>query len=206
MQNLKSKGFTLVELAIVLVIIGIIIGAILKGQDLIQNARMKKFVNDAGRKWEVATWIFYDREGRFPGDANKDGIIGDGNVKTDLVDRSRLLLSGDNQITLGSFYFLVGLGNDGATRPKNVLVVCSGTTSCQQATEDEIEFFKTFDTSFDGVADVGTGLVRGYKTTTPDINATTWVATVASANIEGTTGNWTSGTHHALVYYFDRRP
>jgi len=37
----KSKGFTLVELAIVLVIIAIILGAILKGQELIKNAKIK---------------------------------------------------------------------------------------------------------------------------------------------------------------------
>ena len=34
----KTRGFTLVELAIVLVIIGIILGAILKGTELINNA------------------------------------------------------------------------------------------------------------------------------------------------------------------------
>lgn len=32
-----SKGFTLIELAIVLVIVGIIIGAVLKGQGLVEN-------------------------------------------------------------------------------------------------------------------------------------------------------------------------
>ncbi len=41
----NQKGFTLVELAIVLVIIGLILGAVLKGQDLINNARMKRLYN-----------------------------------------------------------------------------------------------------------------------------------------------------------------
>ena len=71
----KTRGFTLVELAIVLVIIGIILGAILKGQELINNAKAKRLQNDL-RGLEAAIWTFYDRTGRFPGDCNKDGTIG----------------------------------------------------------------------------------------------------------------------------------
>jgi len=41
----NQKGFTLVELAIVLVIIGIILGAVLKGQALINNAKIKRVYN-----------------------------------------------------------------------------------------------------------------------------------------------------------------
>ena len=71
----KTRGFTLVELAIVLVIIGIILGAILKGQELINNAKVKRLQNDL-RGLEAAIWTFYDRTGRLPGDCNGDGIIG----------------------------------------------------------------------------------------------------------------------------------
>lgn len=42
----KNAGFTLVELAIVLVIIGLIIGGVLTGQQIIQNARVTKALND----------------------------------------------------------------------------------------------------------------------------------------------------------------
>ena len=69
-----TRGFTLVELAIVLVIIGIILGAILKGQDLINNARIKRTLNDL-RGVEAMVWSFYDRYGRFPGDCDKNGRI-----------------------------------------------------------------------------------------------------------------------------------
>ncbi|NPA58431.1 MAG: prepilin-type N-terminal cleavage/methylation domain-containing protein, partial [Aquificae bacterium] len=51
----KQKGFTLIELAIVLVIIGIILGAILKGQELIKNAQAKRVQNDM-RGLEAAVW------------------------------------------------------------------------------------------------------------------------------------------------------
>jgi len=73
----KTRGFTLVELAIVLVIIGIILGAILKGTELINNAKVKRLQNDL-KGLEAAIWTFYDRTGRLPGDCDGNGIIGYG--------------------------------------------------------------------------------------------------------------------------------
>src|ERR1035437_8858750 len=42
----KQAGFTLVEIAIVLVIIGLLLGGILKGQEMITQAKIKNVVND----------------------------------------------------------------------------------------------------------------------------------------------------------------
>ncbi len=70
-----EKGFTLVELAIVLVIIGIILGAVLKGQELINNAKVKRIQRDL-KGLEAMLWTYYDRKNFFPGDCNQDGIIG----------------------------------------------------------------------------------------------------------------------------------
>ncbi len=68
MKHLKSnKGFTLVELAIVLVIIGIILGAVLKGQELIKNAKIKRFYNQY-REVLAAVYTYYDRYNYYPGD------------------------------------------------------------------------------------------------------------------------------------------
>lgn len=69
----NQKGFTLVELAIVLVIIGIILGAVLKGQELINNARVKRIQNDM-KGLEAMIWTFFDRKGRLPGDCNSNGL------------------------------------------------------------------------------------------------------------------------------------
>jgi len=42
----KQAGFTLVEIAIVLVIIGLLLGGILKGQEMITQAKIKNLISD----------------------------------------------------------------------------------------------------------------------------------------------------------------
>ena len=72
---MNRRGFTLVELAIVLVIIGIILGAVLKGQEVINNAKAKRVLNDL-KGLEALTWTFYDRYNRLPGDCPVTGPDG----------------------------------------------------------------------------------------------------------------------------------
>ena len=63
----RQVGFTLVEIAIVLVIVGLLIGGMLKGQELILNAKLKKIERDRSG---VATAIlaYQDRYRQLPGD------------------------------------------------------------------------------------------------------------------------------------------
>ncbi len=42
----RQRGFTLVEIAVVLVIIGLLLGGVLKGQELINSAKVKSVVSD----------------------------------------------------------------------------------------------------------------------------------------------------------------
>ena len=63
----KQKGFTLVEIAVVLVIIGLLLGAILQGTELIDNSRIKKASSDISAI-SAAYLSYQDRYKRLPGD------------------------------------------------------------------------------------------------------------------------------------------
>jgi prepilin-type N-terminal cleavage/methylation domain-containing protein len=68
--NRKSSteaGFTLVEIAIVLVIIGLLLGGILKGQEMITQAKIKNTINDFNGV-TVAVTSYQDRYRYLPGD------------------------------------------------------------------------------------------------------------------------------------------
>src|SRR5947207_4078528 len=62
-----ETGFTLVEIAIVLVIIGLLLGGILKGQEMITQAKIKNAINDFNGV-TVAVTSYQDRYRALPGD------------------------------------------------------------------------------------------------------------------------------------------
>jgi len=66
-RNSSEAGFTLVEIAIVLVIIGLLLGGILKGQEMITQAKIKNIVNDFNGI-TVAVTSYQDRYRAIPGD------------------------------------------------------------------------------------------------------------------------------------------
>jgi len=69
----KQKGFTLIEIAIVLVIIGLLLGGVLKGQELINTARVRALNNTVDGI--TAAWFsFQDRYRAFPGDYTQASI------------------------------------------------------------------------------------------------------------------------------------
>jgi prepilin-type N-terminal cleavage/methylation domain-containing protein len=92
----RQTGFTLVEIAIVLVIIGLLLGGVLKGQELIFNSKVKATFN-LSREMSAAVNSYLDRYGQLPGDdtqaatrfpaaaplpinGNGDGVIAGGAV------------------------------------------------------------------------------------------------------------------------------
>lgn len=82
----KQAGFTLVEIAIVLVIIGLLLGGVLKGQELINSAKVKNFANDF-RNIPLFIYGYQDKFKALPGDDARAGsnvgvgttLVGNGN-------------------------------------------------------------------------------------------------------------------------------
>jgi prepilin-type N-terminal cleavage/methylation domain-containing protein len=63
----KQTGFTLIELAIVLVIIGLLLGGVLRGQELINSAKVKNMARDF-QNVQVYIYGFQDKYRALPGD------------------------------------------------------------------------------------------------------------------------------------------
>ncbi len=98
-----SRGFTLVEIAIVLVIIGLLLGGILKGQELINNAKVRS-IADRQNSLKVAWFSFIDRFASLPGDYAQANVYITGGVNG----------NGDGTLTTGesvlAFQHMTGAG------------------------------------------------------------------------------------------------
>ena len=98
MRITKQNGFTLVEIALVLVVTGILIGGVLKARELIFNTNMKRIERDkAGIV--AAIYSYQDRYRQLPGDDNlakqRFPIYSDG-----INDPAATDINGDNSATI----------------------------------------------------------------------------------------------------------
>ncbi len=93
----KQGGFTLVEIAIVMVIIGLLLGGALKGQEMIQNAKTKRIKADFDQ-YVAAFYSYQDIYRALPGDNKKaetqhgysaDTYDGDGNGIVEDADQGK---------------------------------------------------------------------------------------------------------------------
>jgi prepilin-type N-terminal cleavage/methylation domain-containing protein len=212
----NHRGFSLVEMAIVLVIIGIIIGAIVKGQDLILNANAKKVIS-AVSTWRNLSLAYLDRNGRYPGDSGKDGIIGNGTTPTeDTANSANTEISTTmsnapaNPITVGSYTFYAYFGNVRglplAGQNRNVISLCKDAACTAAFSKEDLELLKTVDTALDGEADAGKGQFRSSNAavTTPATTLTFLSPTFSNYSTTNVANTWANVDIVAAVWAFDR--
>lgn len=82
--KLRFRGYTLVEMAMVLMVVAILIGGLFKGKEFIENAKLKTVINDFEHMTE-AYYTYIQRTGHAPGLARgTDGhIISDNIISND---------------------------------------------------------------------------------------------------------------------------
>jgi prepilin-type N-terminal cleavage/methylation domain-containing protein len=165
----NQKGFTLVEIAIVLVIIGLLLGGVLKGQELITNAKIKSVTGDI-EGITAAYYAYQDRTGLVPGDTA--AAPGDGKVDSDIGFwnnlRSEGFISGVSGAS-GPKHDLDGVfvaGNGGMFTGKNYLCAPNIKASVAQG----------MDVKFDDGAS-NTGIMQAGPETTAGTAVTTSTAT-----------------------------
>ncbi|MBL8521170.1 MAG: prepilin-type N-terminal cleavage/methylation domain-containing protein [Betaproteobacteria bacterium] len=145
----QQSGFTLVEIAIVLVIIGLLLGGILKGQELINSAKVKGLAQDF-RNIQTALYGYQDRYKAIPGDhataatavngattaTTPAGTIGNGQINgtwdtATNTDESRLFWQ---HIRLAGFMAGPTAVTDPEYTPKNAVGLNMGISSTMQMT------------------------------------------------------------------------
>jgi prepilin-type N-terminal cleavage/methylation domain-containing protein len=99
----RQSGFTLIEIAIVLVIIGLLLGGILKGQELINSARVKNLATDF-RNIPMFIYGYQDKFRTLPGD---DSAAND-HVGTAAIDPA----SGNGNGVIGGSWFSRTAGDE----------------------------------------------------------------------------------------------
>lgn len=193
-----QKGFTLVEIAIVLVIIGLLLGGILKGQEMITQAKIKNVVADFSGI-SAAYYGYQDRYRAIPGDDPQaasrwsgavtsatagDGVVAGKYNSQTVTDESRLwwdhlrragfVAGAGTQQPFNAVTGMIGVQTGDATggSPGTALGGFGGLIICSAGLPDKIAI--AVDTQMDDGL-VGTGTVRGQKHTggpNPDISTT----------------------------------
>ncbi len=219
----SKRGFTLIELAIVLIVIGIIITMVIKGQEMIRSTQIKK-LQDIIENGIVQGFIdCRGYSGIYPGDTDADFVI-----EADPLDTAACTtktcecfrnkkavtpLVGTHSVQIGNkvVYIYVGseddpgrCGNPNVTEP--VIALCADATCSQSfaAADPDTNFYinlvQNLDAYLDdennpvGVADDTAGYIIGGSVT-----ITSNIVSAVTPDSGDTTKEW-DGTETALIY------
>ncbi|MEO5352558.1 MAG: prepilin-type N-terminal cleavage/methylation domain-containing protein [Magnetococcus sp. XQGC-1] len=200
-QRTRQAGFTLIEISIVLIIVGLLLGGVLKGQTMVKNSKIKRIAADS-QAFIASANSYVDSYWALPGDdtgtaarwsagitaGDGSGLVGGETFPTATAGNEDLLAIGH----LRCAELLKGSCAAAATLPRNsvggVIGIVDGSgandnvfgmdtkTICQSAIE--FEYAQVYDTQFDdGVGTTGT--IRGGSGGT--------VTAAASAYVTGAT-------------------
>jgi len=191
----RHAGFTLVEIAIVLVIIGLLLGGILKGQEMITQAKIKNAIADLSGT-SAAYYGYRDRYRAVPGDdpnaatrwttptaataGNGNGIVGGKYNSTTATDesvnwwdhlrRAGFISGSGSTQPLNAFTGMIGVQTgDAAATPGPVLGGLTGLIICSSGLSDKVAI--ALDSQMDD-GKIDSGTVRGQLHTVgtnPDI-------------------------------------
>lgn len=188
-----KKGFTLVELSIVLIIIGLIIGGVIKGTDLINSAQQKKIYNTWVKEWQIVINMYQDRTGNVLADGTDNGGTGTADGAMDGID---LNATSTVQARLKEIGLTVPTGNvatsnGGAYRIQGEYVTSEAVITLDKHATTGKNLMKisgmptdvaiSFDTITDGVLGQGTGNFKWDGNTSaewPNVETTTTVDVV----------------------------
>lgn len=203
MKRQTQQGFTLVEIAIVLVIIGLLLGGILKGQEMITQAKIKNVVADFSGI-SAAYYGYQDRYRAIPGDdlnaatrwsgaaaGNGNGVVAGKYNATcatatdescqwwDHLRRAGFVAGNGKTQPFNAVTGLIGVQTgDGAATTGTAMGGFAGLIVCSAGLPDKIAI--AVDTQMDD-GTIGTGTVRGQLQTAPNPDVATAAATSAYA-------------------------
>lgn len=69
----RQRGITLIEAAIVVIVVGLLLGGVMAGQQLVRSAHVIRIINQLDA-YQVAILAFTDRYGRLPGDYHQASV------------------------------------------------------------------------------------------------------------------------------------
>jgi hypothetical protein len=206
MKMKNEKGFGISEVAIIIVVVSIISFALIKGWEIIEEAKLKKFETIVF-KWKNCVKDYYHIKGSLPGDTNSNFIIGDEDAPspgTELIQQASFLnRPPPNPMLVGNLKFWVYYGNNGTEgNRKNVLAICADDSCTEVFTDKALKYVESFDTVIDGEPDGKAG----------DVVALSAVIVAGSGNNRVVTGagqkdivGWSSNKAVALIHYVKKR-